>query len=1155
VALSVSLAIVLSAHSFAFSSFAESNPSAAAPVSATDASQNEFQLVAASATTTPAGILLQWHTNAAADNLGFNVYRLKKDGQRTRVNREIIPGAAFASPGAQALMRAGYSYSWFDRGGTVDSTYYIESVSLEGIARTHEPVTPGKSASRFEQTPETLSPASANATQSTDSFEKYYPAAESGINSPTGAIEDQWAIAAQPALKIGIKKDGWYRVTQAQMTAAGFNSGVDIRNLRLFVEAQEVAINTSQFSGPLGAADYIEFYGRGLDTTTTDTRVYYLVAGATPGKRVGGQIQLDGSPPDPPPPAATPTPPSSGGLPAATPKPVLRDPIFDSSVSRDLRFWMGGISSTRSDNSEADNTTLARPQPDGAPTHSAGVQYSQPDIVPPRYAEPVVSDSAKVKQPEQAAETVDNKKQAVAEVTPKTSATTAPKVKKHSRRRGKLLRRAHSRKRNTTAPSRLLQAERNHATLAAAPANFDYTVERKDRGVYYSSLLNGDTENFFGQVISTNPASQTLTVPNPDLTAAGPAKLEVAMQGVNMVYHQVTVKLNGTTLGMVQPSTFFGQNHAVQTFDVLPSLLLDGANTLTLTPTTCTPTCYDITIVDYARLTYPHTFRAELAPGKIHLVSQPNVDDMLAVGGQTYTFKTTPTSNLHIGIGSDMTATVTNIANRINSDTISTLCTAVASSTDVVLSANNPSGTTSIMLTVDGVRLTKTDLAKSLKFSLRGTQSLSADGFSSSSMRLIDYTDPLTVKISRPATQSSALGFAISVPTTDPPSKPTRLLYAIPNGQFDQPASLSLNQPSSLNLNSNAADFLIISYKDFVSSAEPLRLARANQGLAAKVVDVEDVYDEFSYGEHGPQAIKDFLAQALAHWTTKPRYVVFLGDASYDARNYGGLGNFDLVPTKLIDATYNETVSDDWLADVHGDSFNNDGPDGIADIPVGRIPVRTVAEANLVISKIVNYSPPASPQSALLIADDPGTPPVWDFESGNDNVQALLPPAMTVQRVNVRTEPSIAQATADIRDGITQGRAFVNYSGHGNVNVWSGSAVWGTSDASALANGMNKLTFVVVMDCLNGYFQDPSLLSLSEAFLKAPNGGAVATFASSGLTTTFGQRQMELELYRQLYGAQPITVGDAIKIAKGASADIDVRRTWIYFGDPAIKIR
>ena len=94
-----------------------------------------------------------------------------------------------------------------------------------------------------------------------------------------------------------------------------------------------------------------------------------------------------------------------------------------------------------------------------------------------------------------------------------------------------------------------------------------------------------------------------------------------------------------------------------------------------------------------------------------------------------------------------------------------------------------------------------------------------------------------------------------------------------------------------------------------------------------------------------------------------------------------------------------------------------------------------------------------------------------------------------------------------------------------------------------------------MMDCLNGYYHAPGLLSLSEAFLNAPNGGAVAAFASSGLTLPDGQHDMSMQLYSLIYGAQSIALGDAIKIAKSATTDIDVRRTWIFFGDPSMKIR
>jgi hypothetical protein len=93
------------------------------------------------------------------------------------------------------------------------------------------------------------------------------------------------------------------------------------------------------------------------------------------------------------------------------------------------------------------------------------------------------------------------------------------------------------------------------------------------------------------------------------------------------------------------------------------------------------------------------------------------------------------------------------------------------------------------------------------------------------------------------------------------------------------------------------------------------------------------------------------------------------------------------------------------------------------------------------------------------------------------------------------------------------------------------------------------------MDCLNGYFQDPVLQGLAETLMKAPNGGAVAAFASSGLTVPDGQHAMATQLYTLLYGSQSIPLGDAVKTAKAATTDIDVRRTWILFGDPSMKIR
>jgi hypothetical protein len=93
------------------------------------------------------------------------------------------------------------------------------------------------------------------------------------------------------------------------------------------------------------------------------------------------------------------------------------------------------------------------------------------------------------------------------------------------------------------------------------------------------------------------------------------------------------------------------------------------------------------------------------------------------------------------------------------------------------------------------------------------------------------------------------------------------------------------------------------------------------------------------------------------------------------------------------------------------------------------------------------------------------------------------------------------------------------------------------------------------MDCLNGYFQDPRLMGIAEALTKAPNGGSIAAFASSGLTVPDGQHAMSTQLYTLIFGAQSITLGNAIKASKAATNDIDVRHTWIFFGDPSMKLR
>ena len=58
-------------------------------------------------------------------------------------------------------------------------------------------------------------------------------------------------------------------------------------------------------------------------------------------------------------------------------------------------------------------------------------------------------------------------------------------------------------------------------------SSFPYTVEKKDRTIYFSALRNGEEENFFGPCIYQSPVDQLLEVRHPDPAPPGEALLEV----------------------------------------------------------------------------------------------------------------------------------------------------------------------------------------------------------------------------------------------------------------------------------------------------------------------------------------------------------------------------------------------------------------------------------------------------------------------------------------------------------------------------------------------------------------------------------------------------------------------------------------------------
>ncbi len=425
-----------------------------------------------------------------------------------------------------------------------------------------------------------------------------------------------------------------------------------------------------------------------------------------------------------------------------------------------------------------------------------------------------------------------------------------------------------------------------------------------------------------------------------------------------------------------------------------------------------------------------------------------------------------------------------------------------------------------------------------LRFTAPGQRQITVNGFSNQLVRVFDVTDADAPQELHGSVNEDGASFALSLQV---PGIGQRSLLALTEQQVRRDAGVVAEQPSNWHSAANGADLVIITRQDLMGAGQELKLARQAQGLTVAVVDIEDLYDEFSYGQKRPEAVRDFLAYAKQSWKKPIRFALFVGDASYDPKNYLGLGDSDVVPSRLLDTGFMEAASDDWLAD-----FNNDG---IADLAIGRLPACNETEAETMIAKILLYDRAAPADETLLVADSNDG---FDFEGAIDQLRSLVPAGVRAVEIK-RGQLGDGAAKATLIDAINRGQRMVSYSGHGSLDNWRGSLL-SASDMSLLTN-KDHLPVFVMMTCLNGHFNDPSRDSLSESLMKRAQGGAVAVWASSAMTYPDSQSVMNQELYRLLSGGGTMRLGEAVIKAKAAIVDLDVRRTWILFGDPTMRVK
>jgi hypothetical protein len=361
---------------------------------------------------------------------------------------------------------------------------------------------------------------------------------------------------------------------------------------------------------------------------------------------------------------------------------------------------------------------------------------------------------------------------------------------------------------------------------------------------------------------------------------------------------------------------------------------------------------------------------------------------------------------------------------------------------------------------------------------------------------------------------------------------------------------VALPEPSTLKRATNQADYVLIAPRAFLAAAEPLLARREDQGLRTRAVAFEEIAAEFGHGQASAEAIRSFLGYAFHSWSRpSPRYVLLLGDASFDPRNFAGTSPSSPLPALWTKTSYLWTASDPLLAAVNG-------ADSVPDLAIGRLPAATLEQAEALVAKLLAWE--ASGQglagAAALVADNPDLG--GDFEADVEEIRASYlagreAQVLKLSELGVELRPSI-------RGALDSGLSYLSYVGHGGSAVWASENVWNISDAASL-QAQSRQPLLVTMNCLNGYFVAPTVESLSESLLKVEGRGAIAAFSPSGLSLDGPAHQYHRALMAELTSGRHERLGDAVTAAQATYAGTglmpELLSVYHLLGDPATPIR
>jgi len=400
-------------------------------------------------------------------------------------------------------------------------------------------------------------------------------------------------------------------------------------------------------------------------------------------------------------------------------------------------------------------------------------------------------------------------------------------------------------------------------------------------------------------------------------------------------------------------------------------------------------------------------------------------------------------------------------------------------------------------------------------------------------------------------------------------------------------------------------DLLIITADEFEGQLTALKTHKDGRGIPTKITKLSQISGP---GRDIQEKIKYYIKDAIETWGTTNVMIVGAWKSTssqyqkFPARETH-IETTDPPDDELFvsDLYYADIYNGDmefcdWDADgddIFGEMLDTDNIDEVdlhPDVYLGRIPAISGTQVATVVDKIKTYE---NNEAYLedwftnLVVLGGDTSPGYDTMEGEyvnqkviDMMDGFSPTKLWV--TNGKLTSIIPSGDTNIKNAINSGCGFVDFSGHGNTNVWATHkkdeetswvptpyppGTFHSNEIATLSNG-NKLPIVTVEACSTAkFYKDEN--TFNWAYLHNSGGGGIGAFGATALGWGYvgtGITQgligkMGLDTFRAYRYDGATTFGEmwgwALERYIGSGMDgLDFKTTeeWEPFGDPTLQI-